>query len=281
MGRERITILIVIYNESVEIMLRTLEQIKNFKIIIVDNSQNFNLKKIILNKYKIYKYHIAKKNLGYSRGYNLAFSFCNTEYIFIKNADCFISEENIMKLYHYINNDINCGIVSPVSYDKHGKLSYNAGKLIENVKEKVPLEVQGDVCVESVLGASIFTKSKYFKEAGMFDEDLFIYFSDYDLCKKIYQSRKQIIQLYESKSIHVHGISKVNNLFKKTFLREYYYLLDNLIYLYKNNKTDNVIKKKNKYFIKAISNFFLLRWIKSLKFYSKYLAIKKFEQFSL
>ena len=40
-----ISILMVLYEESEEIIFRTLEKIKNFKIIIIDNKGNKKLKK--------------------------------------------------------------------------------------------------------------------------------------------------------------------------------------------------------------------------------------------
>ena len=42
-----ITIIIVLYEEEINLILRSLENIKNFKIIIVDNAGNTSLKKKI------------------------------------------------------------------------------------------------------------------------------------------------------------------------------------------------------------------------------------------
>ena len=56
-------------------------------------------------------------------------------------------------------------------------------------------------------------KKKDFIEVGMFDENLFLFFSDDDLCKKITKLNKSIIQIYLAKAYHTHGISKVKNIF--------------------------------------------------------------------
>src|SRR5210317_1615059 len=98
-----ITILIVLYQESDEIVFKTLEQIKNFKKIIIDNDGNHELRKKILEKYDIFEYCLNKKNLGFSKGFNKAINLCKTKFAFIKNADCFIDEQNILKLFDYIN----------------------------------------------------------------------------------------------------------------------------------------------------------------------------------
>ena len=127
-----ITILIVLYDETEEIILKNLEKIKNFKIIIIDNKGDTKLKERITQKFEISTYYLSNKNLGFSKGFNKALNFCKTKYALIKNADCYIDEDNIIKLYDYIKNNQDCAIVSPTSYDENNNLSYNSGKLPEN-----------------------------------------------------------------------------------------------------------------------------------------------------
>ena len=273
-----ISILFVLYDESVEIIFKSLEKIKNFNIIIIDNKGDEKLKNEIENKYQIEKYFLSKKNLGYSKGYNKAINFCDTEFVFIKNADCFIDEIDIIKLYDYINLHQDCGIVSPTSYDKNGNLSYNGGLLPENEKTKEILNICGDVCVQKVLGAAMFMRTKDLKKIGMFNENLFIYFSDDDLCKKIKNIKKYIAQLYSSRSVHTHGVTKVKNIFKKTYLRELYFTLDELIYFNEINDIRYIeLKSKiSSYLIKIFVNLITLNIIKSLKYYSRIYAYIKF-----
>ena len=49
-----ITIIIILYEEKEKLVLRCLENLKNFKIIIVDNANNITLKRIVEKNYKIY-----------------------------------------------------------------------------------------------------------------------------------------------------------------------------------------------------------------------------------
>ena len=236
-----ITILMVIYDETDEIILKNLEKIKNFKIIIIDNKGDKKLKDRITQKFEISTYYLSNKNLGFSNGFNKALNFCKTKYAFIKNADCYIDEDNIIKLYDYIKNNQDCGIVSPTSYDENGNLSYNSGKLPENENSNEILNVDGDVCVEKVLGSSMFVKMEDLQKVGMFNGNLFIFFSDDELCKKIRSINKHVVQIYNSKCIHVHGISKVKNKFYKIYLRELYFTLDELVYF--KNVSDHKINK--------------------------------------
>ena len=273
-----ITICMVLYDESEEIILKTLEKIKNFKIIIIDNKGDKKLKKKITSKFNISTYYLSNTNLGFSKGFNKAISFCETRFAFIKNADCYIDENNILKLYNYLKSNINCGIVSPTSYDEKENLTFNAGNLPEKDNYDQILKVEGNVCVEKVLGSSMFVRTEDFLKVGLFNENLFIYFSDDDLCKKMKTINKHTVQLYESNCIHVHGISKVKNKFNKIYLRELYFTLDELIY-FKNinkNKVNRLKSKITNYFIKILLSLLTLNISNFIKYYARVYAYLKF-----
>ena len=273
-----ITICMVLYDESEEIILKTLEKIKNFKIIIIDNKGDKKLKNKITSKFNITTYYLSNTNLGFSKGFNKAISFCKSRFVFIKNADCHIDENNILKLYNYLKNNINCGIVSPTSYDDKGNLTFNAGNLPEKKDSDQILKVEGDICAEKVLGSSMLVRTKDLIKVGLFNENLFIYFSDDDLCKKMRAINKQIVQLYESKCVHVHGISKVKNRFNKIYLRELYFTLDELVY-FKNINKNKINKLKSKitnYFIKILLSLLTLNISNFIKYYARVYAYFKF-----
>jgi len=268
----------VLYDESEEIILKTLEKIKNFKIIIIDNKGDKKLKKKITSKFNISTYYLSNTNLGFSKGFNKAISFCETRFAFIKNADCYIDEDNILKLYNYLKSNINCGVVSPTSYDEKENLTFNAGNLPEKDNYDQILKVEGNVCVEKVLGSSMFVRTEDFLKVGLFNENLFIYFSDDDLCKKMKTINKHTVQLYESNCIHVHGISKVKNKFNKIYLRELYFTLDELIY-FKNinkNKVNRLKSKITNYFIKILLSLLTLNISNFIKYYARVYAYFKF-----
>ena len=61
LSANELTIIIILYEEEKNLVFQCLENIKNFKIIIVDNAGNISLKKKIEEKFKIYKYFLNKK----------------------------------------------------------------------------------------------------------------------------------------------------------------------------------------------------------------------------
>ena len=53
---EKITIQIVIYEETLETISKCLNNLKKFKVIILDNANNYKLKNELIQKYKIQFY---------------------------------------------------------------------------------------------------------------------------------------------------------------------------------------------------------------------------------
>ena len=277
---KEISVLLVLYQEDINLIIKNLINFKNFKIILVDNDSNFELKKNIQKNFSIYKYIINSKNKGYTKGLNQAIKACDTKYAITLNADCNISESSILKLFEGYQKYKNCFITAPVSYNEALKLTYSSGGFPERYSGHNALNISGDTCVQVVLGSAMFFETKKMIDLGLLDENFFIYYSDYDLCRKINQIKESIIQIKDASCIHVHGISKVKNKYKKIFLRENNYKFDELYYYYKINRhygfLSNLEKKIFKYFFKIVYNLLIFNFEKSVLFTARVFAYFRF-----
>ena len=281
--KNKITIIIVLYREDYNLLYKTLDKIRDFKKIIIDNSNNVELKNEVEANFKIEKYILNKKNIGFSSGYNQGVKLCKTDFLLILNPDCIIDYESIIKLYEKLITNEDCFLTTSTSYNENNQLTYTGGLLPENGEKDLPINLEGDICVENALGACMLLKKKDFIEIGLFNEIFFIFFSDDNLCREIKRKNKYIIQVFESKCIHSHGVSKVKNVFEKIYLREHYYLLDKFHYFKKSNKhkdkMNNIIDKKNNYLIKIFLSLITMRFKKVVYYFARYTAILKFNNF--
>jgi len=280
---DKITIVLVLYEEEFKLISQCLESIKHFNIIIIDNAGNKKLKEKITNKFHILDYILNPKNVGYSVAVNQGINLCLTEYVFVYQADCIISIKDIEILFNAHKKYENCFLVSPTYYDSNSTLSFNGNPLIEKNLEKKIIQLEGDICVDSIITAAYLFKKKDMVDIGLFDENFFIYFLDYDFCRKVNNKNKSIIQVFESKAIHLHGDLKVKNFFKKIFFRNYHYTFDELYYYLKINHHHKIFNKLEKkipnYFLKCLLNFFLLRPDKITHYFAIILAYFKFKKF--
>lgn len=280
-----ITIVIVLFKESFEIINKTLEHIKDFKIIIIDNANNHDLKKEITKKFQIYKYILNKKNNGFSAGYNQGIKISEGKYTLVLNPDCIISKKNINILIKKLEYYQGVIMVVPTAYDNNNQLTYSGGLLPENGKKDTILNLDGDACVESALGACMLFKTDEFRKYDLlFDENFFLYFSDDDLCRKIKSINKSIIQTKDAICTHQHGFIKVRNIYHKTYIREFNYTYDMLYYFYKSKtkKTLEIIgklrdKTKN-YYILIIIRLITFNILDVVKLYSRLSAFNKFKK---
>ncbi len=279
---KNLTIVIVLYKESFQLISKTLSTINSFKKIIIDNDNNIDLEKKIKSEFNIEKYILNKKNNGFSSGYNQGIRMSDTKYTLVLGPDCIITEKDILILIKRLIENIDCYIVSPTSFDENGKLSYAGGPLPDNSEKNIILDIEGDTCVDSTLGACMLFRTKEALENNLiFDENFFLYYSDDDLCRRVKKSKKHIIQVYDSKCIHQHGIIKVKNKYLKKFIREYNLLFDKFYYFYKINNHQNLINLYKKKIPLLIFKFFLriltFNFLGATEIASKLFAYYKFK----
>ena len=54
------------------------------------------------------------------------------------------------------------------------------------------IHLEGDICAEGISTAIILFKKEDILNIGLFNENFFIYFMDYDLCRRIRNIKKSI-----------------------------------------------------------------------------------------
>ena len=56
MIQKNLTVLIILYQENIDVVKKCLDQLKKFKVIIIDNANDANLKNKLREDYDIHKY---------------------------------------------------------------------------------------------------------------------------------------------------------------------------------------------------------------------------------
>jgi len=264
---QEVTLLIVCYN-SEKLVKQNLDELKLFPTIIIDNSNSkktFDLVKNISN----ISYIKTNKNLGYGKANNLGAKHVKTPYIMVLNPDILIYKRSIEILYKKYFQYKNVGILAPSLYDIDNKrrtngslsrLKKNISK-IKNIKDRNIAE--GDTCYDFVVGCSLFMSQNFFESIGGFDEDFFMYFEDNDLCDRVHKKNMAVIEVPESKMIHMQGLSSKIDLLTNIKLSiihkvsEYIYYKKNFSFL----KLQMIIFKHFfDYLQRSIVNLFLFRF---------------------
>ena len=235
-----ITGIIVLYDTTIEI-IDCLERLKNIKFIIVDNGKcNKKIINKILEFKNITKYLKPKKNLGFGRANNFAFKYVNTKYTLLINADIKTTVGDIEKLVDTLIKYPNTGISVPLLVDSENNnldyleclpeitSSYNYSK---NDKKKL---ISGDTSISFCWAAIMLLNNKIFNNIKLFDKKYFLFWEDYDLCRRLYNNKIPIVKTYFSRAHHLEHKSVKDNL-RNYFIIQLYHVLSSYIYFNDNS----------------------------------------------
>ena len=240
---------------------------KNFSIVILDNSQDYDLKNKLEKAYGNVRVIIPKENLGFAKGMNLAIKQIKTEYIFINPADVLLPEKCLDDLKKCLNEFDDFAMLAP-TYKK--ETTYRNYELYSN-KPKINNTIAEEFGIKEVdiIDGTFIIKKSEFEKIGFFDENIFIYFEPWDLSKRVTLAGKKMFVCEKIKFEHLGGQShhpKFN--FEATLQRNwhscwskfYYYRkhtvlgIDDGNYFYAFKKTIGTLIKA---FIKCIKFKFL------------------------
>ena len=180
--------------------------IDEIEIIVVENSGNEEFANKIQDQYKNVKCILSPKNLGMGAGNNLGLKHINTDYVFILNPDVILKKNTIEEIIIASKKIENFGLIAPIS----DNLKYPNYK----IKKKEILNFTDPFKVDSVDGFAMILNLKklkkidQFKDNNFFDENIFLYLENDDLCKRI-NKFENIFIVPKSKINHL-GASGVN-----------------------------------------------------------------------
>ena len=211
-SRQNLSVLIVSFFSD-EVIHNCIESIpKDLKILVVDNSGNRDFKKKIENKYKNTKCLLSSENLGMGSGNNLGLKHANTHYVLILNPDVILEKNSIDELIEASKKIDKFGIIAPVIKSSR-KLNY---KLLDKnypVGDKnIPFKVKSVDGFAMLLNLKELNQINLFKNFNFFDENIFLFLENDDLCKRLIDINQNIYVIPKSKVNHL-GASGVNKKF--------------------------------------------------------------------
>lgn len=216
----KISVIVVNYRVEKELFtciksIYTSDPKVSFEIIIVDNSEEDTLYKRLSKAYPDVIYVKTNKNIGYGAGNNLGSKHASGDYLFFLNPDTKVCQDSLDTLVDFYKINKNIGIVAPLLLDKN-----NTPYPLQGSTRLGPLEgvvalsflntwfpgnpismkyfLKGwnkkDIKeVDCVPGTAFVIRRNIFERTGGFDEHLFLYFEEHDICNRV---KKLNIKIY-------------------------------------------------------------------------------------
>ena len=200
--KDNLTIIIVTI-KSEKVIEKCLNSIDpKVKKIIIENSSDENFTQKLKDKYQNIDCYNSGTNLGMGVGNNIGIKKSKTKYVMILNPDTILNNDTLDQICK-ISNSLDFAILSPIS-DKDNFPNYKI-KNKTNYLEKDFFEV------DQVDGyAMVIDKSKF--DEKFFDENIFMYLENDDLCLRVKKKGEKIFILKNAKINHL-GAKAVNEKF--------------------------------------------------------------------
>ena len=169
------TVIIVSYksNHLIEKNIEIFD--KKTKIIIIDNSQDENLKKDIEKKHENVSV-ILNLNKGFGQAANLGAKLANTKYVFFCSPDNYVEKNATHELKKICK-----------------ELKDDFGILILSEEKEIISKI---IKIEKPSGAlCFFIQREIFLEMSGFDENFFLFYEDHDLLKRFLDKNHSIFKI--------------------------------------------------------------------------------------
>lgn len=217
----KLSVIIVSY-ENCEILRDCIESIKKFndlkddtEIIISDNSITNNVYEMVKKEYPDVQI-IKNNNIGFGPANNRAVDISSGEYLLFLNPDTILLEPIFQFTVDKFEQQSNLALFGIKLLNVNGTANNSffamdnytlSWTLLMKVFSKFDIYLDGKMYIA---GADLFVRKSAFEAAGRFDENIFMYYEEPDLIKRIKNLPNDYITSFfpEKKMIHLEGATE-------------------------------------------------------------------------
>lgn len=224
--------------------IRQYDDIDSFEIIVVDNNSRDESEQLIRQHFPDIKWFGAGYNAGFARGNNIGFKESSGDVCLLLNPDTLVLDDSISKCYKQLKENV-CVAAGVQLLDKN-LVPQNSGSAFVKwgLNHLLPIPYWGDFLrwaayqfgskapgiehpsseegVDWISGAFLMVKKEAVEQAGLLDEDFFLYAEEVEWCSRLKKTGK--LYLFGNlKVIHLEGetINKSQNIQERGYTNLY------------------------------------------------------------
>ena len=218
---------------------------KNSKIIVIENSNNYNLKKSLELKYDNIEVLISENN-GMGASNNLGILKSETKFAYVLNPDVKFKKDTFENLIAAAIKITDFAILTPINSDIKFP-NFKILKQNKNINDSI-------ISVDSIDGFSMLINKEKFINQKFFDENIFLYLENDDLCKRVKKSGQKIFVIKNSIIDHKgSSSSSIKNDPEFEYLRNWHWMWSKYYY---NKKHYGILIALIKIFFNLVSAIF-------------------------
>ncbi len=221
-----------------------------YEIILVENYSNDGTTEMIELDYPEIMLVKNSENMGVAPARNQGLKLANGKYALILDVDMELFEDTIYKLFYFMENNLDVGLVGSKLVDSDGSLQYsckrfpklstlflrridflNTVKNSKNLKNHLMIDYDHKeiMDVDYVIGACQFIRREALVKTGLYDDQIFYGPEDLDMCYKMWQNNYKVFYYPKTKIFHHEQRITKKNIFSKITVKHFFAIL----YLFK------------------------------------------------
>ncbi len=185
-------------------------------------------------KYEIIVIDNSIDNRGFAKANNIGINQAKGKYILLLNSDTIVKQGAIDKLFEFAESHADAGVVVPQLLNIDGSVQASVfkfptiGRAIQQYffgrKGLLDKYIPETETIEVGVMAAFLITPKALKEVGKLDEKYFMYFEDFDYCRRVREAGLKIYYVQDAQVTHIHGASGGKN--KQSLWLNHKYLVE-------------------------------------------------------
>ncbi len=178
------------------------------EVIVVDNASSDDSVSVA-QRYPVRLISLPE-NVGYGPACNVGAEAASGDFILLMNPDVRFEPDTIAKLAEAAGRYPGAAAFAPRLLKPDGSVVFQDSSILcppPHNKSKPKHVPAGDCCVEAMSGAAMLCRREAFLGLGGFDERIFLYYEDDDLCRRMRQAGWSLVYVHGALGRHEHGKS--------------------------------------------------------------------------
>jgi len=235
-GQVDLSILIVNY-DTVSILRECLASIYQhppsvcFEVLVVDNGSPDGSGDMVRQEFPQVRLLLLGENTGFARANNLALQQARGRLLLLLNSDTRVLDGSLDGLVAAMEEHPQAGVVGCKQIDARGHLQLTWGRFPtfyreivrkvlhwrmridgSQVRDYLQRKYTSSAQVDWVSGSCLMARREAVHDAGLLDENIFLYFEDIDWCRRIQRQGWQILYEPRVKIFHHGGATAARHL---------------------------------------------------------------------
>ena len=174
--------------------------------IFVDNASRDDSKRIAQNLGA--EVVVNALNEGFGRAANIGAARVITPYVLIMNPDAILADGAVGHLLAAARRYPEAALLAPHLHDLEGATDFaKASSLAPYLNVGPMAQPEGDCCVACASGAAMMIRMEAFRAIGGFDPNIFLYFEDDDLTRRLIDAGGSLVHVHAAIIAHAQGQS--------------------------------------------------------------------------